>query len=851
MNSLIKLLLVSVTLCPVIYLSADVKNEKKTDLTNFYEQAFGTKRTLPSQLAVNLQLDNKDITKINVYSEHHKKITHIEAAPLLLTLKRILKPKYFKPLLTSLDHQTRISLSYLKKADITTQFDQTDLSIKIKIPIKMRLPIDLTLGQKRKKRYYPAKNELAQAAIVSAYTNFDAKLDYDDTSSQSKQRLQTLSVLNIKGTVLESGHTWRNDRTQQWTRDSTRVIIDDPSSLHRYTLGDINTEYRNYQQGVPLAGLKVEKKSALNPYLKKESNNDTTFSLSHDSTVNIYINGFLKDKKELSAGEYRLTDLNLSAGVNKIRLQITDKEGKTSEQLYSLLADQRLLTPGTSSYALEVGVPSYRSEDNYQYDKSAMLVSGYYKKGLSNQLTTEVSFISDGKNLQIGANALIPTPIGHINGRISQLNTISNQQGYAAGVKYQYNPPAHKKEAVQFSASGDYFDKEFAALSYSLENSQLHAPNNQGIKSQVSANISKKLKKDLGANLNIQRETSYKNSEIQYSANIGLTKSFKKGGSVSVQLRYQNNQQKDTSVNFRLNIPLAESNKKERHKVVTTSYDSIDQRLINSFFINPKSNSGKDSLAGSVSTYSKEGSHSLNANVSYRGDIAEIGFSQNVMKIEGSNEQYRARSNARVKTAISFADGQFAASKTITDSFAIITGPKNQDKDIAVIRGNGNFSRSQGNDLPDHYHGLIQKNASPAVINIPSYHYSTLNADSTSLPLGSDLDSTEFTLKSSYKRGYLLKAGGEPGVIVDATLLDLSGNPLALKGGQLISLEIKKKPITFFTNRTGRIRLMSVPPGIYKLDLFDNKKETRQLLNIPNKIGKTHKIGEIKISMKK
>jgi outer membrane usher protein FimD/PapC len=143
---------------------------------------------------------------------------------------------------------------------------------------------------------------------------------------------------------------------------------------------------------------------------------------------------------------------------------------------------------------------------------------------------------------------------------------------------------------------------------------------------------------------------------------------------------------------------------------------------------------------------------------------------------------------------------------------------------------------------------LIQPHL-PAVINISSYHYNNINIDSTALPLGSDLESTEFDLKASYKQGYLLKAGGEPGVIVDATLVDSKGNPLSLKGGELTAIDFKKKPITFFTNRTGRIRLVSVPTGKYQLTLFDSKTKTKQVLNIPDKIGKIHNIGKIQIKM--
>jgi outer membrane usher protein len=849
MNFLIKLFLFCITLLPFIYLWADVEKEKAKgiDLHDYYQQAFGKKQTLPSQLNVTLQLSNREVAKLKIYSEDHKKITHIETTPFLGVLHKTLKPKYLQPLLKRLDNQTRISLADLKKTGITTQFDQASLSLKLDIPIKMRLPITLRLGRKRKKKHYPATNELAQAATVSAYTNFDAKIDYDDSSSQHKQRLHTSSALNIKGVVLENRMTWRNDRQQQWSRDSTRVVVDDPSSLRRYTLGDTTTEYRNYQQGIPLAGLRIEKKSGLNPYLKTEPSSEHVFSLTRSSTVNIYINGFLKDKKKLAAGEYKLTDLNLVSGVNKIRLQITDKNGTTREQSFSLLKDQSLLASGRSSYAVEVGVPAYRLKDKHHYDTATLLVSGHYKAGLSDHLTADTSFISDGESLQIGINALTATPIGNINGRISQLKTAANKQGYAAGFKYQYSPPIQKKDAVQFSVSGDYFDKQFTALSYSLENKRLHSTDNQSIKSRVSANIGKKLGKNLGTHFNIQRETSYQKPTIRYSANVGLSQSFKKGGSVSAQLRYQNNQQNDKSVNLRLNIPMAKQNKKTRHKTLTTSYNSMDKQLINSFFISPKSNTGKGSLGGSVSTYSRKKNHTLNANISYRGDIAEIGFSQRITKTKNRQKKYKVRSNARVKTALSFADGQFAISKPISDSFVIVTGPDHQDKDIAVIKGNGGFSHTEGKQRPDYYQGIIQKDLSPAVISVPSYYYNTVNVDSTSLPLGSDINRTEFAVKPSYKQGYVLKAGGESGVIVDATLLDASGTPLALKGGQLVALDVQRKPLTFFTNRTGRIRLISVPPGKYQLDLFDNKKETKQILNIPNKIGKIHNIGKIKI----
>jgi outer membrane usher protein len=851
MNSPSKqLLLVYLILFPFFIWADDENKNKEADLQAFYAKAFGKKRAMPSQLAVNLQIGRREVVKLKIYSNDRKEITHIETAPFLVVIKTVLKSKYLAPFLERIDKsKSRLSLSELKKSHIKTEFDQANLSLKLLVPIKMRIPTEITIGRKRKEKQYPAESELAQPAMMSAYTNLDAMFDYDANSKDSKQRLSAESVVNIKGVVLENRNTWRNDRKQALSRESTRVVIDDPATLHRYTLGDVSTEYRNYQQGMRIAGLKIEKKSELNPYLKTKPASEQRFSLERDSEVKIYINGFLKDKKKLDAGEYSLTDLRLEAGVNKVRLEIIDKKGKQTQQFFSLLKDQSLLTSGASSYALQVGIPAYRLEQDYHYDTSTILVSGHYKTGITERLTADASFITDGKSIQMGVNALIPTEIGRLSGRVSQLRTDANKQGFAVGGDYQYTAPAQKKNPVQFSVAGDFFDKEFSALNYDLEKKKLYSTDNTGVESRLHVSVGKKVANKVHASFNIQRETTYAKNEAMYSVSLGLSQSFKKGGSISAQVRYQNNQQKDKSVNLRLNLPLVQKNKSDRQTSLTTSYNSLDQRLINTFFIRPKGNTGLESVGASLSSYSGKGNHTLSANVSYRGDIAEVGFSQSLTKVEQGGQQYQARSSAKLRTAISFADGQFAISKPIRDSFAIVAGPKNQKKDIAVARGNNTFTRSEGNELPDHYQSVIQKNRSPAVINVSSYHYNTINVDSAALPLGSDLDSTEFEVKAGYKQGYLLKAGGEQGVIVDATLVDEKDQPLVLKGGQLVRIEKKSKPIAFFTNRTGRIRLISVPPGQYRLELFDSKNKNEQVLNIPNKIGKIHVVGKVQITL--
>lgn len=851
-NSHTLLLLVSFVLFFPLGAEPTKEEQSNTDLQAMYAQAFGATKKLPSQLELTLQIGRKDIAMIKVYSENRKTLTHLESKPFLVALADYIKPKYLAPLRQQIGKTSRVSLQRLAAANINTDFDQNSLSLKLLIPVNMRMPIDVTIGYARKKRPYPTDDELVTPANVSGYSNLTANLDHDYTTNKTQQRLETNSVLNIKGVVLESQNTWRNDRENQWSRNKTRVIIDRPKSLHRYTLGDIHTESRNYQQGIHLGGVSIQKTTELNPYLSRDATINQVFQLEQDSEVKIYINGFLKDKKKLDAGEYTLVDLKLESGANKIRLEVKNKDGHRSEQRFSLFNDASLMSTGVSSYRVEVGKPTRYSNKGYRYDDSqAILASGYYKKGLNNHITANGSFVSDGKSVQVGANAVVSTTAGTVTGRISTVKEKDKAGSYAVGLEYQHQSDLAKQHKVQLNVSGDYFDHTFSSLGYSEKEDALQSAGNSEVESRLYASVGKSFDNRVQLDLNLQRESYYGKKETTLAANVALYKSFENGGSVSTRLRYQNDRKKDKSINLRLHYPLAKTDKNARYKSLDTTYSSLDDSLMSTFFVSPKSGTGKDSIAGSLTHYTVQGSHSLNANLSYRGDRAEIGVSQQVNQSKYGKEKYQYRTKVKVRTAVSFADTSLTVSKPIQNSFAIVTGPKNQDRDIAVAKGNTGFTRKKGNELPDYYQSVIDKEGMPALINLSDYHYSSVNVDSVALPKGSDPETTEFQLKATYKQGYLLKAGGESGVIVDGTLVsDKKATPLSLEGGQFTPFKRKGKPIPFFTNRTGRFRLISVPPGKYHLELFSQQLIRPLIINIPNKVGMEYQLGKIKIATK-
>ena len=179
----------------------------------------------------------------------------------------------------------------------------------------------------------------------------------------------------------------------------------------------------------------------------------------------------------------------------------------------------------------------------------------------------------------------------------------------------------------------------------------------------------------------------------------------------------------------------------------------------------------------------------------------------------------------------------------------MVSGPSNQDKPIAINKGNSYFSyEGNNNDLPDNYTALIGKRGGKGVVSLESYLYQSINIDEATLPNSYDTEKTEFEVFPRYHQGYLIKAGGEPSVTVDGVLIDSAKKPLAYQGGQLVPISEKGKTIAFFSNKIGRFRISSIPAGKYKLELFDHPDMETIHINVPDKKGTVHNVGSLIIT---
>ena len=142
---------------------------------------------------------------------------------------------------------------------------------------------------------------------------------------------------------------------------------------------------------------------------------------------------------------------------------------------------------------------------------------------------------------------------------------------------------------------------------------------------------------------------------------------------------------------------------------------------------------------------------------------------------------------------------------------------------LVVRFGNGFAIVTKHNNLneSDLYIGKDKKSpiakedwmGSAVIPSITNYRPDNIIYDVDNLPPGYDLGAGKFYLSPKYKSGYVLKVGTDYTVMTLGNLVDASGKPISLIGGEAsIEGEKDSKKVTVFTNSSGRFAAQGLKP---------------------------------------
>ncbi|WP_299870970.1 fimbria/pilus outer membrane usher protein [uncultured Cocleimonas sp.] len=842
-------------------------NSKASDLNALFAKAFGKKvASTPKEVTAELRVNKSTVGELKLFSNTQGVLDKVETEPLLISLKDVLKEHVYVRVDEKLKSQKKIHFSELSKMGIDAEYNPTNLSLDLNIKNEFRKPNILSMIN-RKKASVRAENKIKAndiSTFINAYTTVGLN---SQNTSEADFKMKLEGSLNIGDRVLE---TTLDIRDEEYVFSNTTLTFDQPEKLKRYTLGNISSGNRNFQENLSLNGIRVSKEFFMDPELQIRPQANESLVLDSDSEVEVFINNQLIRRFYLKEGVYSLEDIGLYNGANNIRVRIKDEFGKitvkSSEQFY----DSHLLKSGLSLYAFSVGYLS--NEEGYTNDslEDELILSGYYQKGLTKDLTLSVDAQITPNSYLLGTEVLTSVALGSIKNSFAVSGGADNQDtGYATSFEFR---PNKKREYISldtlredmlgleppindflngWTITGEYRSENFSQINEVQldtvdELGNIVEVSNQRLKSNFQTNFSLNLSEKWNGYLNLGISDYYDADENIY-ASLNTTRRFDNGVSLSLGARYDS--EDDFSMSMQLSVPLSHKSSR-RKKSLDVLVNTKDSTLESKLSVKPTSLVGTNSLAGSLEHYQDDDTRQQNLNVQYRHNRFESTFAAH-NRYSMSDSENTQQLNVGFNTSLACVGGNCATSYPINDSFALVTGPSNQEAPIAINNGNNRFRYSEDNDtgLPDNYTALIPGKGDSAVVRLDSYRYQNINIDESTLPNGYDTEKTEFEVLPKYHQGFLIKAGGEPQTILDGMLVNTANKPLGFKGGQWVPVSNnnakEENTIAFFSNKAGRFRVISIPAGTYKLELFDYPDMDSIQITVPDLKGEVHKVGNL------
>ena len=841
-------------------------------MDDLFAKAFGKKTTVvaPTNVTVGLRINTSiNLGDIELFSNSSGTIDQADTETLITLLEEVLKEEFFIKVKTELEKSTKTRFCTLNDLGLITVYNSTNLSLDIEIDPKYRKPQILSLLSKKKASV--REENKVEAEKISGFLNVYTTVGLNSLDDEADFKMRLEGSLNLGGAVFQTKTDYRN---KTFDLGKTTLTYDRSEKLQRFTLGNISTGSRNFQENFELDGIRISKEFFLDPDLQITPKANESITLDTNSEVELFINNQLIKRFYLRAGVYSLQDIGLYDGANNIRIRIKDEFGKvtvkTSQQYY----DSHLLKPGLSLYAFSVGYlsnqQSYKSE---ALEKKAIL-SGYYQRGISKDLTLGFDAQLSTENYLLGAESIKSIPIGSIKNSIAISGGKDRENGYATSFEFKPNKK-HQQISLDtlrqdllgletrsrsflsnWSVTGEFRSEHFSVLNGidpSLTGSSQEISgvnfgsrvfNNNKLKANLQTNFGLNINKDWQGTLNLGA-AYYHDSDDSYYANLSASRRFNNGTRLNLAARYDT--EDEFSMNLQLSVPL--SRKKYKNKLdFNVLADSRDKAYETKLSLKPSSAVGKNSLSGSLEHFQGIGSTQQQLDFQYRDRNFESKFT--ARNRSSNNSKSTQTINLGFNTAIACLGIGCATTYPINDSFALVTGPSNQTKPIALSNNGLRFKYSDGNDtgLPDNYTALIPAKGKKAVVRLESYRVQNINIDEGTLPDGYNTEKTEFSVFPKYHQGFLVKAGGEPATVLDGMLLDEQKKALPFKGGQWVPLNDEKgKAVAFFSNKGGFFRITSIPAGKYKLELFDYPDMKPIHIDVPDTKGKAHNVGNVVI----
>lgn len=739
----------------------------------------------------------------------------------LQLLALVLNPEVLQSLKGSIGNRATSRPQDFAPAGIVAEYDPQSLELRFQIPVERRASRSLSVSALDRTQV----GEVVKPSDASAYVNIRGSVDLseDGLNNGFDNPVFLLDgALRLGGIVAESDAIYSpgNFSSNDFQRLGSRLVYDDLGSLIRVTAGDLQTQARGFQAAPDIAGISLFRSySVLNPQQIVRPRGDRTFRLDRASQVEVYVNGQQVRRLQLNPGNYDLRDFPFAQGANDIRLNILDDAGRNEVVRFNIFLDQTQLATGLSEFGVYAGVKAPLGLNGPVYSDE-WIVSGYYRRGMSDFLTLGVNVQADERSRMGGVEAVIATSLGIFgtSAAFSDVNGIGS--GYAIQATFQRLIQRGNGRNDSLNLFFETRSAKFAPVSFYLPDNPYEFEVGGGYSHAFSdafyAGFDGRYSKGRGLRPDVHN----------YRVTAGWRLSDV--ATVNAEARYQKDSLgDDVSAFVSLTVRLG------RYSSVRSEYDSRDNRARLSYQTLHGSGVGSYNITGDVER-SDNGS-GINLNANYITNRAELGLSHNGSFAGDFGNSLSQRTTFRMGTSIALAGGAVSIGRPIYDSFAIVKPHRSLGKaDVIVEPSTFGYTANSG------------ALGAATMPSLSSYSERTIPVDVENAKPGTDIGQGSFRLLPPYRSGYLLTVGSDYNVTALGTMLNADGEPVALVTGTAVELAHPERPATtIFTNRQGRFGATGLAPGQWRITMNDDRKSV-YILDIPADAEGIVRAGEIK-----
>ena len=631
-----------------------------------------------------------------------------------------------------------------------------------------------------------------ESESFAAYLTYQASIDYV-SKGLDKGLQKPRANFEFDGRLFnlfsfENEFSYDGEAQQhKFSRFGSRLIYDRPGTQLRFTAGDILPATVSYQDPVDVLGLSVSKlPQTFRPDRLFTATASRRITLREAANVTLIVNGAPSRTIRLGPGSFSLQDLPLVGGANRVDLLIEDDAGGRQTISFDFFDDAELLAEGIDEFDANIGIRTFFENDKRDYFFEEPVMTGFYRRGITSQLTLGGNVQASRRAQQLGATATVGSSIGLFSGEASFSNHDDFGFGHALRLQYRYSKPMQETGGVRrFDALIEKRSRDFVGIETVTPSNtyswSLNAIYSQPINFRLTAGVSGEYR--------IGRGTTNDRYAIRANATYRIRDNISLNGSVGYE--------RDAGFVFGATLYWRFG----RTKTLTAQYDSRFDDANVSFFYSPTRL--LDTVAWGVEARRSNDNLSLNGTATWRTNRGDLELAHRA-GITGDDTQ---TTSLRARGTIAFAGGQFAVGRYLTDSFAIVSAHESL-KDADIIVG-----------------GRIQENAlaradslGPALVPLSSYSKRSIFYTVPDAPAGYDLGTGTAEIYPWLHSGTRVAVGSDYFITVFGTLLNDREEPVALVEGTATKIGDPDAPIVpIFTNREGRLGASGLGKGRWQI----------------------------------